>query len=102
MNETTERTATRQCKSPAHRQYVDALETLDVAAGMVVNDLTKARAAAIGFDGPDRVIAVDRWTAEAIERLGWARDRVDEATRILHRHFDAGCRNLGPRASDDA
>ncbi len=82
------------CKSPTHRIYRDALETLDVAAALAAKDLSEAREKALRFDEYERIAAVDRYTADAIDRLQWARERVSDATREVNRHFDRGCRNV--------
>lgn len=77
------------CKSPTHQKYADALEDLDISAGLVAKNLAEARATE---DAGYRTIAVMRAMEESKERIDWAMTRLNKATVAVNAHMDSRCR----------
>ena len=87
----------RDCKSPAHKRYADAVEGLYIQTWIASRDLAKL------LDGLGGTNADEKGTAlvlsqhkldEVTERIAFGKSELALATDIVNRHFDRGCRNI--------
>ena len=81
-----------ECKSPAHKQYREAVETLDIQAAIIINHLTAAREQEGSKTG-----AIEMAMRDASERALFAARAMDSANTALGKHYRTGrgCRLAG-------
>ncbi len=95
------------CKSPAHKQYREALEGLYIQTWMASRDLAK-----LIDEGdeawPTRASSLEKGTAlarvqhkieDVEQRLAFGRQQLADAEVVINRHFDRGCRNVPQEVS---
>lgn len=90
------------CKSPAHKQYADALEGFYIQAALAQRDLEKrldeARADANRLGKQPWETFRPHMIDEAESRLVFAREQLVDAEVAINRHFTRGCRNVPAEA----
>jgi hypothetical protein len=87
--EATKGTEMTDCKSKTHKAYAGAVEGARIQAYLVERDLQDAR---VGEGS--RVIDWPYVFSKARERMNFAEDELQRATRAVNAHFDRGCANL--------
>lgn len=96
--------STTECRSPAHKQYRDALEGLYIQTKLAYRDLGRILEDATEGRSDNREIGlelnlVEHKIIDVEERLAFGRQQLADASVVVNRHFDSGCRLLTGAAS---
>lgn len=86
------------CKSPAHKQYTNAVESFYIQAALAERDLAKrlaeAQTEAIDTNQTPYETFQPHFIDEAMERLQFARQQLADANVAINHHFSRGCSNV--------
>lgn len=82
----------KACKAEAHAMYRDAVETQDIQAAIIINNLTAARA-----NENSKTAAIEMALRDAYDRALFAARKMDSANTALYKHYRTGkgCRTAG-------